>query len=431
MKTTIKKITAEIVWQTATLQWWIQNIRSSGKLCFIELRDGSGYIQCVSEINSLGEEKFKELEICWIESSISLTGIVSKHPKKEEYELQVSDYQIFQKASDYPLWTKADHGIDFLLDERHLHLRSKSQVAVQKVRDTIIHATYDWMRNNGFTKIDSPIFTPSACEGTTELYETKHINDEVMYLTQSGQLYLEAAISAVWACYDFGPVFRAEHCKTRRHLNEFWMMDAELPFAQQEENMVAQEQLVQFIINEVLRINRKELEILGANIVALEAIQLPYRRITHAEWCKELTAMWFEVPEDGDIGSDLEMQYCQQQTQPIFVTNFPIHQKAFYFKEDPTNPWTVLGADLLAPGDCGEVIWGGTREDDYQKLYDKIIEHKLPLDEFQWYLDTRRYGSVPHAGFGYGLERLVRWMTGVHHVRETIPFPRYNNRIRP
>ena len=427
----ISTITAQHIGTLASFSGWVQTLRSNGKLCFIELRDGTGYLQAVAEFSVLGETTFRALESLWIESSLRLTGTISQHPKKNEFELQVSDVHIYHATSDYPLGTKSDHGIDFLLDQRHLHLRSKKQVAIQKVRDTIIHATYDWMREHHFTKIDSPIFTPSACEGTTELYSTTHINEEMMYLTQSGQLYLEAAISAVGSCYDFGPVFRAEHCKTRRHLNEFWMMDAEIPFIQQEENMCIQEQLIQYIINQVLLVNRSDLMTLEADIPALEAIQLPYRRITHAQRCDELIAMWFELPADRDIGSDLEMQYCQRQTQPLFVTNFPISQKAFYFKEDPDHLGTVLWADLLAPGDCGESIGGGTREDDYDKLLSKITAHRLPLDEFQWYLDTRKYGSVPHAGFGYGLERIVRRLCGVDHVRVTIPFPRYNNRIRP
>jgi asparaginyl-tRNA synthetase len=431
MQIKIKQITSDHVGQTITLQWWIQTIRSSGKLCFIELRDGSGYIQCVSEINSLGEDKFKPLEGCGIETSLSITWTISKHPKKEEFELQVSDYHIFWLSENYPLGTKDDHGPEFLFDNRHLYLRSKSQVAIQKVRDTIIHATYDRMRDHDFTKIDAPIFTPNACEGTTELYSVEHVNGEIMYLSQSGQLYIEAAMFGVGRCYDFGPTFRAENCKTRRHMNEFWMMDAEIPFIQQEENMQIQEQLVFYILQQVLEHNMQDLILCGANIEALQKITFPFRRITHAEWCIELESMGFEVPEDKDVGSDLEMQYCQQKDQPVFITNFPIPQKAFYFKEDPNLPGTVLGADLLAPGDCGEIIGGGTRIDDYDLLLERIKEHGLDPEVFDWYLDLRKYGSVPHAGFGYGLERIVRWICGIHHIRETIPFPRYNNRIRP
>lgn len=425
----ISHLTPDHVGQTVTLNGRVQTIRSSGKVAFVELRDGSGYIQCVAEPQFVAQ--FDTFTSLWQESSLSVTWIVSKHPKKDEYEIQVRDFFVFQHTKDYPLGTKDDHWPDFLFDHRHLYLRSKTQRAIQRVRDTIIHATYDRMRDHDFVKIDSPIFTPNACEGTTELYPVKHVNDEIVYLSQSGQLYLEAAIASVGRCYDFGPVFRAEHCKTRRHLNEFWMMDAEIPFIQQEENMQFQEQLIFFILQEVLKKNRADLVACGANIEALEKITFPFRRITHAQWCVELKEMGFDVPADGNIGSDLEMQYCQRQEQMVFITNFPIEQKAFYFKEDPNLPWTVLGADLLAPWDCGEIIWGGTRIDDYDVLLQAMQKHKLPIEEFQRYLDLRKYGSVPHAGFGYGLERLVRRLCGVHHIRETIPFPRYNNRLRP
>ena len=432
MQTLISHITSEHVGQTLTLCGWIQNIRSSGKLCFIELRDGSGYIQCVSEIAILGDEKFKELESLGIESSLSLTGTVSKHPKKDEYELQVSDFSIFGHAKDYPLGTKDDHGPEFLFDKRHLYLRSKSQVAIQKVRDTIIHATCDWMRDNGFTRIDSPIFTPNACEGTTELYSVEHVNGEIMYLTQSGQLYLEAAMYGVGRCFDFGPVFRAEKSKTRRHLNEFWMMDAEIPFIQQDENMQIQEDLLKYIIRQVLEKNSKDLTLIGRDATPLmNIVDKPRLRMTHAEFIDDLIAKWFAVKQGDDIGSDIEMQYMEMMDTPIFLTHFPLGIKAFYTKEDPNMPGFALCSDLLAPEWCGEVIGSSTRDDDYQVLLDKIHHHGLDPDTFDRYLDLRKYGTVPHAGFGYGLERLVRWFCGLHHIRETIPFPRYANRIRP
>lgn len=427
----IKHLTADHVDQIITLQGWIQTMRSSGKVAFIELRDGTGYIQCVIEAKNFEPEKFDQLVSLGQESSLSLTGTISKHPKKDEYELQVSDFLVYNKTNDYPLGTKDDHGPEFLFDNRHLYLRSKSQVAIQKIRDTVIHATYDWMRDHDFTKIDSPIFTPNACEGTTDLYEVEHVNGEKMYLSQSGQLYLEPAISALGRVYDFGPVFRAEHSKTRRHLNEFWMMDAEIAFIQQEENMQIQEDLIQYIIQEVLKKNRNELVMLGRDPAPLENINKPFKRVKYVDWVNELIVLGFDVKQGDDIGSDIEMQYCEKIDQPIFVTNFPTSFKAFYFKEDPKNPGTVLGADLLAPEGCGEIIGGGTREDSYEKLLHKIKEHGLPVEQFEWYLDTRKYGGVPHAGFGYGLERIVRRVCGVHHIRETIPFPRYANRITP
>lgn len=432
MQTLISTITADHIDQTITIKWRIQTIRSSGKVAFIELRDGSGYMQCVIELKNFDQSRFDELSTLGIESSLALTGTVSKHPKKDEYELQVSDYTIFGHAKDYPLGTKDDHGPEFLFDNRHLYLRSKSQVAIQRVRDTIIHATYDWMRDQWFTKIDAPIFTPNACEGTTELYSVEHVNGETMYLTQSGQLYIEAAMYGVGRVFDFGPVFRAEKSKTRRHLNEFWMMDAEIPFIQQDENMQIQEDLLKYIITQVLEKNHKDLTLIGRDMTPLQAIvDKPRPRMTHTEFVDDLIAKWFDVKQGDDIGSDIEMQYMEMVDTPIFVTHFPMGIKAFYTKEDPNMPGYALCADLLAPEWCGEVIGSSTRDDDYDVLLGKIKDHGLDPAIFDRYLDLRTYGTVPHAGFGYGLERLVRWFCGLHHIRETIPFPRYANRIRP
>ena len=431
MQTTIKHITADLVGQSITLQWWIQTIRSSGKIVFLELRDGTGYIQCIAELSVLGEDIFRELESCGIETSLSIAGTVSKHPKKDEYEIQVSDYHIYTKTNDYPLGTKDDHGPEFLFDKRHLYLRSKTQVAIQRIRDTIIHATYDWMRDNEFIKIDAPIFTPNAAEGTTELYEVEHVNGEKMYLSQTGQLYIEAALMGHRNIYDFGPVFRAEKSKTRRHLNEFWMMDAEMAFCDQEQNMKYQEELVYYILQKVLQKHQADLAILGRDTTPLQKIQVPFVRMTHDEWIDDLVAKGFPAQHGEDIGSDIEMQYMEKVEQPIFVTHFPIGIKAFYTKEDPNHPGYGLCADLLAPEWCGEVIGGSQRVDDYDTLLAKIKEHGLDPATFDRYLDLRKYGWVPHSGFGYGLERLVRWICGLHHIRETIPFPRYANRITP
>ena len=432
MQTSISHIQSQHIGQTLTFSWWVQNIRSSGKLCFIELRDGSGYIQCVSEIQSLGESAFRTLETVGIESSLTLTGTISKHPKKDEYELQVSSYQIVWLAKDYPLGTKDDHGPEFLFDNRHLYLRSKSQIAIQKIRHTIIKSTYDRMEDNWFTKIDAPIFTPNACEGTTELYEVKHVNGETMYLSQSWQLYIEAAMYGVGKCFDFGPVFRAEHSKTRRHLNEFWMMDAEIPFIQQEENMQIQEDLLKYIIQQVLSRHSAEFAILGRDTAPLTNILTkPWIRMTHVQFVDDLIAKGFDVKQGDDIWSDIEMQYMTMVDTPIFLTHFPLGIKAFYTKEDPNMPGYALCSDLLAPEWCGEVIWSSTRDDDYDVLLTKIQQHWLDPQIFDRYLDLRKYGSVPHAGFGYGLERLVRRFGGLHHIRETIPFPRYANRITP
>lgn len=432
MKTLIKKITSDLVDSTISLQGWVQNIRSSWKIAFIELRDGSWYIQCVIEKKIVWETLFESITDLWQESSVSLTGTVSKHPKKEEYELQVSECFVYQKTSDYPLGTKSDHGSKFLFDNRHLYLRSKSQIAIQRVRDTIISATYQWMQDNDFLKIDAPIFSPNACEWTTDLYSVEHVNGEIMYLSQSWQLYLEAAMHAVGRCFDFGPVFRAEKSKTRRHLNEFWMMDAEIPFIQQDENMQIQEDMMKYIIAQVLEKNMSDFETLGRDVSPLQSIvDVEWPRMTHVEFIDDLIAKWFDVKQWDDIWSDIEMQYMDMIQVPVFVTHFPLWIKAFYTKEDPAMPGYGLCSDLLAPEWCGEVIWSSTRDDDYDILMAKIKEHNLDPEVFDRYLDLRKYWTVPHAWFGYGLERLVRWFCGLHHIRETIPFPRYANRITP
>lgn len=371
----ISQIGVDHIDQEITLQGWVQNSRSSGKVAFVQLRDGSGYIQCVAEPTFLGEQ-FSEFSALTQESSISVTGIVSKHPKKEEYELQVRSFSLFGTARDYPLGTKDDHGPDFLFDNRHLYLRSKSQVAIQKIRDTIIFATYQWMRDNGFTKIDAPIFTPNAAEGTTELYEVEHVNGEKMYLSQTGQLYIEAAMYGVGRVWDFGPVFRAEKSKTRRHLNEFWMMDAEIPFIQQEENMQIQEDMLKYIIAQVLKHHTDDFATLGRDITPLARIlELQRPRMTHAEWIEDLIAKGFDVKQGDDVGSDIEMQYMEMVETPVFITHFPMGIKAFYTKEDPTMPGYALCSDLLAPEGCGEVIGSSTRDDDYDILLQKIKDH--------------------------------------------------------
>ena len=429
MNTTIKYAT--IPGEYITLQWWVQTIRSSWKVAFIELRDGTWYLQCIAELSKLWQADFDTLAWLGQESSISVSGTLTKHPKKDEYELQIDWYHIYTKTSDYPLGTKNDHGPEFLFDHRHLYLRSKTQVAIMRIRDRICTATYQRMQDHDFTRIDAPIFTPNACEGTTELYEVEHVNGETMYLSQSWQLYIEAAIAAHRNVYDFWPVFRAEKSKTRRHLNEFWMMDAEMAFCTFEQNLEIQENLIYYIIQQVLEHHTQDLEILWRDIAPLQQITLPFRRMTHEEFVSDLITKGFDVQPWQDIGSDIEMQYMQQTDQPIFVTHFPLAIKAFYTKQDPDKLGYGLCADLLAPEWCGEVIGWAQRIDTYDELLAKIIEHKLDPEIFDRYLDLRKYGWVPHGWFGYGLERIVRWLCGLHHIRETIPFPRYANRIKP
>lgn len=422
---------SELVGQTVTVKGWAYNVRSSGSIAFLQIRDGSGFTQAVIAKQSVDEASWNAAVETTLESSVAVTGVVAKHPKQEGvYELQATAVQLIGKAQEYPIGKK-EHGPEFLLDNRHLWLRAPSQWAVQRVRNAIIYATYDWFRDHHFVKIDSPIFTPNACEGTTELFELDYFEDKKAYLTQSGQLYLEAAIGSVGRCFDFGPVFRAEKSKTRRHLIEFWMMDAEAAFVDHEGNLQIQEQLVSFIVKRVLETCQQELKILERNIEPLQKVVAPFYRLTHAEAVQKLRALGSDIGEMDDLGADDETLLTQQYDKPIFIEKYPAAVKAFYMKRDPSDPTRVLNADLLAPEGYGEVIGGSQREDDYEALLARIREHNLPESAFQWYLDTRKYGSVPHSGFGYGLERLVAWICGLHHVRETIPFPRLLNRLEP
>ncbi|KAA0205791.1 asparagine--tRNA ligase [Candidatus Uhrbacteria bacterium] len=419
------------VGETVTIKGWAHNARSSGSIAFLQMRDGSGFAQAVIAKNGVDEASWSAAVEATIESSVIVTGVVSKHPKQEGvYELQATNVVLIQKAEEYPIGKK-EHGPDFLLDQRHLWLRSPAQWAIQKIRDEVIHATYDWMRDNGFTKIDSPIFTPNACEGTTELFEIDYFGERKAYLSQSGQLYLEAAIASVGRCFDFGPVFRAEKSKTRRHLIEFWMMDAEAAFLEHEENLKIQESLISFIVRRVLENRQTELKILERDQEPLKKVQAPFIRMTHAEAIKALREMGSDIGDMDDLGADDETMLTKKYDKPIFVEKYPAAVKAFYMKRDPSDPTRVLNADLLAPEGYGEIIGGSQREDDHDELLKRIREHRLPEEAFKWYLDLRKYGSVPHSGFGFGLERIVTWICGIHHVRETIPFPRLLNRLEP
>ena len=420
-----------LVGQQVTIKGWAYNVRSSGKIAFLQIRDGSGFVQAVVVQAVVDENSWKFASEATLESSFVVTGEVTKHPKQEGvYELQVKSLELIQRAEEYPIGKK-EHGPDFLLDNRHLWLRAPSQWAIQRVRDEIISATYDWFHDHGFTKIDSPILTPSACEGTTDLFEVDYFEERKAYLSQSGQLYLEAAIASVGRCYDFGPVFRAEKSKTRRHLTEFWMMDAEMAFVEHEENLKIQEELVSYIVKRVLENRAAELKILERDVEPLKKVQAPFERMTHAEAIKILRENGSDIGDMDDLGADDETTLTKMYEKPIFIEKYPSAVKAFYMKRDPADPTRVLNADLLAPEGYGEVIGGSQREDDYDELLKRIREHNLPEDAFSWYLDLRKYGSVPHSGFGYGLERLVAWICGLHHVRETIPFPRLMNRLEP
>lgn len=431
MHTTIANLKHH-VGEEVTIRGWMFNKRGNGKLYFLQLRDGSGITQGVVVASEVDPATAENAEKLTAESSVKVTGVVNKHPKQEGvYELGVKKIDIVHlNADEYPI-SKKDHGIDFLLDNRHLWLRSSKQWAIQRVRNTIINATYEYLNHSGFIKIDAPILTPNACEGTTELFEINYFDEGKAYLSQSGQLYIEAAIYSVGKCFDFGPVFRAEKSKTRRHLTEFWMMDAEAAFAEHEDNIKTQEELVCHIVKKVLEDNLTELAILERNIEPLKKIQAPFIRKTHEEVVKELREMGSDIEPNHDLGGDDETMLTQKYDKPIFVEKYPAEVKAFYMKRDPKDPARVLCADLLAPEGYGEIIGGSQREDDYDTLLKRIEGHKLPVKEFQWYLDLRKFGSVPHSGFGYGLERLVTWICGLEHIRSSIPFPRTIYRLTP
>ena len=411
------------------LKGWVANVRSSGSIVFLQLRDGSGIAQCVVVKNDVNDATWQNAQKINLETSLAITGTVSKHPKKEEYEVQVSSIELIQIAAEYPIGKK-EHGVDFLMDNRHLWLRSGRQGIIQKIRHTIIYAIYEFMEQNGFTKIDSPIFTPNACEGTTTLFEVPYF-DETAYLSQSGQLYLEAAMFGVGRCFDFGPVFRSEKSKTRRHLTEFWMMDAEAPFVEHEENMKIQEALIAFIVAKVLEKHTDDLMKLERNPEPLTKIIAPFERMTHTEAVRKLQELGSDIQDGADLGADDETMLTQQFDKPLFVEKYPTPIKAFYMQPDRENPGYALCNDMLAPEGYGEIIGGSQRIADYDLLLARIKEHNLPVDQFQWYLDLRKYGSVPHSGFGIGLERIVAWVCGLKHVRETIPFPRMITRLRP
>ncbi len=415
---------------------WVYNVRSSGKIMFLQIRDGADFAQAIVAKADVSDEVWAVAETLTIESSLELKGIVSKHPKKEEYELQVSEVTPIQISEEYPIGKK-EHGPDFLLNNRHLWLRSPRQWAIQRVRNTIINAIYEHLNAEGYIKIDAPILTPTSCEDSTELFEmdyfpgdTEGENDKA-YLTQSGQLYIEAAIYSHGKVFDFGPVFRAEKSKTRRHLTEFWMMDVETAFANWQDNMDIQEKLIHFVIKTVLEKNVKELEVLERDTAALEKCLQPFKRMSHAEAVVELQKLGSDIKPDEDLGGDDETTLTAQYDVPIFVDKYPAKVKAFYMPPDEEDPTRVLCSDLLAPEGYGEVIGGSQRIHDYDLMVEKMKEFGIDREPLEWYLDLRKYGSVPHSGFGVGLERLVGWMCGTKHVRETIPFPRMINRLTP
>ncbi|OGH60177.1 MAG: asparagine--tRNA ligase [Candidatus Magasanikbacteria bacterium RIFCSPHIGHO2_01_FULL_33_34] len=427
----IKNI-SQYVNQEVEIKGWLYNKRSSGSIAFLELRDGSGFVQAVVVKSGVSEEVWNNVEKLTQESSLVVVGSISKHPKQEGvFELQVSKVEIVQIAEEYPI-TKKEHGPDFLLDNRHLWLRSKKQWAIQRVRDEVIQAIYDYFHEQDFVKIDTPIITPNACEGSTTLFGIEYFDEGEVFLSQSGQLYLEAAIMSVGRGFDFGPTFRAEKSKTKRHLTEFWMMDAEAAYVEHDENMDIQEAMVKFIARRCLENVKEELVILERDIAPIERmLTLPFARLTYKEAIEKLNHLGSDIKFGEDLGNDDEGMLTQDSPVPVFIHKWPKTIKPFYMKVDPTDPEIVLNNDLIGIEGAGELIGGSQREDDYEVLKAEIQKEGLSGPEYQWYLDLRKYGSVPHSGFGLGLERMVGWICGVHHIRETIPFPRMINRVRP
>jgi len=429
MEVFVKDI-AKHVGHEVTIKGWVHNARSSGKITFLQIRDGTGYIQGIVHRPDVSEEVWNKAHEVTIESSAIVSGKVSKHPKRDEFELQVNGIRVEQICPEYPIGKK-EHGTDFLLQNRHLWLRSQKQWAIQRVRNTIINATYEWLNDNGFIKIDSPILTPAACEGTSTLFEVDYFDLGKAYLSQSGQLYLEAAIMSHNRVFDFGPVFRAEKSKTRRHLTEFWMMDAEMAYCDHDGSLEIQEQLISYIVRCAIERNTNELNMLERDIERLARTVPPFGRMTHAEAVERLRSMGSKIGDEQDLGGEDETMLTEKEDKPVFIEKYPAVVKAFYMKRDPKDDDLALCADLLAPEGFGEIIGGSQREDDYDTLIRRLEEFKLPREAFEWYLDLRKYGSVPHSGFGYGLERLTGWICGVRHIRETIPFPRMITRITP
>ncbi len=428
--TTIDRL-ADHVDATVTLSGWLYNRRSSKKFHFLQLRDGTGIVQCIASLADFGEERFPPIGQIPYESAVKITGKVKADDRAPGgFELDASDVEIVSTAEEYPI-SKKDHGPDFLLSHRHLWLRSRKQVALMRIRDEVIRSIRDFFHERGFLNIDAPIFTPNACEGTTNLFEVDYFDDEKAYLTQSGQLYMEAAAMALGKVYSFGPTFRAEKSKTRRHLTEFWMCEPEMAYASLDDVMDLAEDMLQEIVERVLAHRRSDLEVLDRNIEALEKIQKPYPRVSYSEAVEKLNASGHNFKWGGDFGAPDETAISSEYDRPVLVHRYPQEVKAFYMRRDPEDDRCALGVDVLAPEGYGEIIGGGEREPSLETLESRISEHELPHDAFQWYLDLRRFGTVPHGGFGLGLERTVCWLAGIEHVRECIPFPRMLYRIYP
>jgi asparaginyl-tRNA synthetase len=417
--------------QTVTIRGWLYNRRSSGKIHFLHVRDGSGFIQCVMSKAAVGDEVFKRADHLPQESAVIVHGTVRADSRAPGgYEIDVSGFEVVSVAQPYPI-TPKEHGVDYLMDRRHLWIRAPRQQAILRIRHEVIDAVRDYFNSRHFVLADTPIFTPAACEGTTTLFPVQYFDDGTAYLTQSGQLYNEANAMALGRVYCFGPTFRAEKSKTRRHLTEFWMVEPEVAYATLEDAIVLAEGLVVAVIERVLEKRRRELQVLERDTAKLEAIKAPFPRMSYDDAAEFLKKKGLPFEWGGDFGAPDETALSSEHDRPLFVYGFPSAVKAFYMKPHPERPEVSLSVDLLAPEGYGEIIGGGERIADLDLLLERIKEHNLPQEAFEWYLDLRRYGTVPHAGFGMGIERVVAWLCGIPHVRETIPFPRMLERLTP
>jgi asparaginyl-tRNA synthetase len=417
--------------QPVTLRGWLHNRRSSGKIHFLTIRDGSGFIQCVMSRQAVGDEAFTRADHLSQETALTVTGTVRADKRAPGgYEIDVTAVDVVSEAQNYPI-TPKEHGVDYLLDRRHLWIRTQRQQAVLRVRHEVINAVRDFFNSRGFILADTPIFTPSACEGTTTLFPVQYFDQETAYLTQSGQLYNEANAMALGRVYCFGPTFRAEKSKTRRHLTEFWMVEPEMAYASLDDVIELAEGLVSSVVGRVLERRQTELKTLERDTSKLERVQAPFPRVSYDEAAQILKRKGLPFEWGGDLGAPDETALSEEYDRPVAVHRYPAAVKAFYMKPDPERPDLALCVDVLAPEGYGEIIGGGVRIDDYDLLLKRIHEHKLPQEAFEWYLDLRRFGSVPHGGFGMGIERVVSWICGLEHLREAIPYPRMLYRIYP
>ena len=417
--------------EEVTLKGWLHNRRSSGKIHFLIVRDGTGFIQAVMSKAAVGDDLFKAADHLSQETSIIVTGTARADKRAPSgFEIDVKHLEIVGESHEYPI-TPKEHGVDYLLDRRHLWIRSERQQAILRVRHEIINAVRDFFNSRGFILADTPIFTPAACEGTTTLFPAQYFEETTAYLTQSGQLYNEANAMALGKVYCFGPTFRAEKSKTRRHLTEFWMVEPEVAYANIDDVMNLAEDLVVEVVARVLDKRQRELKVLERDTTRLESVRKPFPRISYDDAVKTLQSKGLPIEWGGDFGGPDETALSEQYDRPVMVHRYPAAVKAFYMKPDPARPELALGVDMLAPEGYGEIIGGGERLADLDLLLKRIREHNLPQEAFEWYLDLRRYGTVPHGGFGMGIERVVAWICKLEHVRETIPYPRMLYRLYP